>query len=112
MEQMRILTYPDSFLLKPTAELENIDGRTQQMIDSMAETMYAAPGIGLASIQIGWDRSVLIYDISARNDQRQLHVLINPRIVASEGEVFRTTGPTSSVTNGFWWRVSTGRASP
>ncbi len=87
MAQMRILTYPDSFLLKPTAELENIDGRTQQMIDSMAETMYAAPGIGLASIQIGWDRSVLIYDISARNDQRQLHVLINPRIVASEGEI-------------------------
>jgi peptide deformylase len=87
MAQMRILTYPDSFLLKPTAALENIDGRTQQMIDSMAETMYAAPGIGLASIQIGWDRSVLIYDISARNDQRQLHVLINPRIVASEGEI-------------------------
>jgi peptide deformylase len=87
MSKLRILTYPDSFLLNPTESLENIDGQTQQMIDSMAETMYAAPGIGLAAIQVGWDRSVLVYDIAPRNDHRQLHVLINPRIIANEGEV-------------------------
>jgi peptide deformylase len=87
MSTLRILTYPDSFLLKPTESLENINGQTQQMIDSMSETMYAAPGIGLAAIQVGWDKSVLIYDIAPRNDQRKLHVLINPRIIASEGEI-------------------------
>lgn len=86
MSKLRILTYPDSFLLKPTQSLQNIDGQTQQMIDSMAETMYAAPGIGLAAVQVGWDRSVLIFDITPRNDHRQLHVLINPRIIANEGE--------------------------
>lgn len=84
---MKILTYPDSFLLRPTAPLETIDGRVQQMIEAMAQTMYQAPGIGLASIQVGWDRSVLIYDLAARDGQRSLHVLINPRIVSSEGEI-------------------------
>jgi peptide deformylase len=87
MSKLKILTYPEKFLLQPTEPLDNIDGRVQQLIDSMAETMYLAPGIGLASIQVGWDRSVLIYDISAREERRDLHVLINPRIISSEGEI-------------------------
>jgi peptide deformylase len=87
MSKLRILTYPDTFLLKPTEPLMNIDGQVQQMIDAMAETMYAAPGIGLAAIQVGWDKSLLIYDIAPRDDQRQLHVLINPRIIEREGEM-------------------------
>lgn len=87
MSKLSILTYPDTFLLKPTEPLDNIDGRVQQMIDSMAETMYAAPGIGLAAIQVGWDRSVLIYDIAPRDERRELHVLINPRVVETAGEI-------------------------
>jgi len=87
MSKLKILTYPNKFLLQPTAPLENINGQVQQMIDAMAETMYLAPGIGLASIQVGWDRSVLIYDITARDERRGLHVLINPRIISSEGEI-------------------------
>jgi len=87
MSQQRILTYPDTILLKPTEPLKNIDGQVQQMIDSMAETMYAAPGVGLAASQVGWDKSLLIYDIAPRDDHRELHVLINPRIVESEGEM-------------------------
>jgi peptide deformylase len=87
MSTLRILTYPDHFLLKPTEPLKDIDGNVQQMIDSMAETMYAAPGVGLAAIQVGWDRSVLIYDIAPRDDQRELHVLINARIIESAGEI-------------------------
>jgi peptide deformylase len=53
MSTLKILTYPEKFLLQPTRPLENIDGDVQQMIDAMAETMYQAPGIGLASIQVG-----------------------------------------------------------
>ncbi len=87
MSKLPILTYPDHFLLKPTEPLKDIDGQVQHMIDTMAETMYAAPGIGLAAIQVGWDRSVLIYDIAPRDDQRELHVLINPRLIESEGEI-------------------------
>ena len=87
MEKLTILTFPDKFLSQPTLPLDNIDGKVQEMIDKMALTMYEAPGIGLASIQVGWDKRVLIYDISPREEHHSLHVLVNPRIVASEGEV-------------------------
>ena len=53
----------------------------------MAATMYDAPGIGLAAIQVGWDKSLLIYDIAPRDEKRSLHVLINPTIVTQEGEM-------------------------
>ena len=53
----------------------------------MADTMYDAPGIGLAAIQVGWDKSLLIYDIAPRDEKRSLHVLINPKIVTQEGEL-------------------------
>jgi len=84
---LQILTYPEKFLLKPTEPLDDIDGHVQQMIDSMAETMYAAPGIGLAANQVGWGRSLLIYDIAPRDEKRSLHGLVNPRIIDSEGEI-------------------------
>jgi peptide deformylase len=87
MANLEILTYPNKFLTQPTKPLEDIDGKVQEMIDQMAATMYTAPGIGLAAIQVGWDKSLLIYDISATNGQRSLHVLVNPRIIASEGEI-------------------------
>ena len=87
MSKLDILTYPDKFLHEPTKPLENIDGQVQQMIDNMAETMYEAPGIGLAAIQVGWDKSLLIYDIAPRDEDRSLQVLINPKIVTQEGEI-------------------------
>jgi peptide deformylase len=87
MTTLKILTYPDQKLRQPTDELENIDGDVQEMIDQMSSTMYAAPGVGLAAIQVGWDKSVLIYDISASDQDRSLQVLINPRIVDQEGEI-------------------------
>ena len=85
MSKLEILTYPNKFLSQPTKQLENIDGKVQKMIDNMATTMYDAPGIGLAAIQVGWDKSLLIYDISPRDENRSLHVLVNPRIIAKEG---------------------------
>ena len=87
MSKLDILTYPNNFLSKPTEPLNNIDGKVQEMIDKMAATMYAAPGIGLAAIQVGWDKSLLIYDVAPREESRALHVLINPQIVTHEGEI-------------------------
>ena len=87
MSNLKILTYPDDILRQPTHELENIDGEVQKMIDQMAATMYDAPGVGLAAIQVGWNKSVLIYDISPSDQNRSLQVLINPRIVDQQGEV-------------------------
>ncbi len=87
MSKLKILTYPDNILRQPTNELENVNGDVQKMIDQMAATMYDAPGVGLAAIQVGWDKSVLIYDISPSEQDRSLQVIINPRIVDQQGEI-------------------------
>ena len=87
MSKLKILTYPDNFLSQPARPLDNIDGDVQQMIDQMSETMYEAPGVGLAAIQVGWNKSLLIYDIAPPEEGRSLNVLINPRIVHQEGEI-------------------------
>ncbi|MCK5203645.1 MAG: peptide deformylase [Desulfobacterales bacterium] len=87
MNRLKILTYPDHTLRQPTNELDNIDGDVQKMNDQMASTMYDAPGVGLAAIQVGWDKSVLIFDISPSDQDRSLQVLINPRIIDQEGEI-------------------------
>jgi peptide deformylase len=87
MPILKILTYPDHTLRQPTNGLDNIDGDVQKMIDQMSATMYDAPGVGLAAIQVGWDKSVLIYDVSASDQDRSLQVLINPRIIDQEGEI-------------------------
>ena len=90
MSILEIVKYPDTFLSQPTEELKNIDGRVQEMIEGMTATLYDAPGIGLAAIQVGWDRSLLIYDVAPQEESRSLHVLINPKIIASEGEIIST----------------------
>ncbi|MDF1593969.1 MAG: peptide deformylase [Desulfobacterales bacterium] len=84
---LEILTYPNQFLQQPTKPVENIDGMIQKFIDDMAATMYAAPGVGLAAIQVGFDKSILVYDIAPPEDGRSLQVLINPRIISKRGEV-------------------------
>jgi len=85
MTILEIKTYPDIFLSKPTKQIENIDSNIQHLIENMASTMYEAPGVGLAAIQVGHDKSLLVYDVAPRDEKRELQVLINPRIVSSEG---------------------------
>ena len=87
MNKLDILTYPDKTLSQATSPLDNIDGKVQEMIDGMASAMYEAPGIGLAAIQVGWDKSVLIYDIAPRDESRELNVLVNPKIITQEGQI-------------------------
>lgn len=87
MTRLSILTYPDPFLKKKASPVEHIDGTLQSVIDDMAATMYAAPGVGLAATQVGIGRQFLVYDIAPRDQERDLHVLINPRIVTGEGQI-------------------------
>jgi len=85
MALLEILTYPNKFLSQPTKQVTDIDEEIQNLIEDMAATVYEAPGIGLAAIQVGYDKSLLVYDVSPRDEERSLQVLINPRIVLSEG---------------------------
>ena len=83
MARLDILHYPDARLhtvAKPVAE---VDARIRQLVDDMAETMYAAPGIGLAATQVNVHERVIVIDISETHDE--LRVFINPELVAQSG---------------------------
>jgi peptide deformylase len=82
-----ILTYPDNFLAKPASSIENIDGELQDRIKNMAETMYAAPGVGLAAPQVGFNGSLIVFDPETEEKNGLYQVLINPKIIDSHGEV-------------------------
>jgi len=87
MTKLEILTYPNKFLQQPTQPVENIDGDIQKLVADMVETMYEAPGVGLAAIQVGSDKQVLVYDEKPTESDRGYGVIINPKIVESEGQI-------------------------
>ncbi|MBW2107405.1 MAG: peptide deformylase [Deltaproteobacteria bacterium] len=97
MAVRKILTYPDEVLRKPAEPVADIDGRLQQLINDMADTMYHAPGIGLAGNQVGAPCRVIIFDVSAKDEPRDLCVVINPEIIESGGEVASEEGCLSVV---------------
>jgi peptide deformylase len=84
MAVLDILRYPDSRLEKVAKPVERVDDSIRQLVRDMAETMYAAPGIGLAASQVDVHKRVIVLDVSDTRDQ--LLVLINPEIVMLEGE--------------------------
>lgn len=84
MALLPILHYPDSRLHKVALPVRRVDDKIHKLIKDMAETMYAAPGIGLAATQVDVHQRVLVIDIS--ETQSQLQVFINPEIISAEGE--------------------------
>jgi len=84
---MDILTYPDPVLRSEAKKIENIDNGTQELIDEMIETMYVAPGIGLAANQIGELKRIIIVDLHPREEGRSPCAIINPEIVEKEDSI-------------------------
>lgn len=84
MALLPILHYPDPRLHKVAAPVTRVDDKIRKLINDMAETMYAAPGIGLAATQVDVHLRVLVIDLSETHDQ--LQVFINPEIIRAEGE--------------------------
>ncbi len=84
MALLHILRYPDERLHTVAAPVDRVDGEIRQLIKDMAETMYAAPGVGLAATQVNVHRRVIVIDVSEEHDQ--LKTFINPELVATEGE--------------------------
>lgn len=83
MALLPILQYPDSRLYTVAAPVVRVNDEIRRLIKDMADTMYAAPGVGLAATQVDVHRRVIIIDISATHDQ--LKVFINPEITRSSG---------------------------
>lgn len=82
MSQLPIITLPDPLLRQKSAPIERVDADLQRLIDDMLETMYEAPGIGLAAVQVGVLRRLLVLDVSDQEkDGRNPIAMINPRIV-------------------------------
>jgi peptide deformylase len=83
MPILEILQYPDNRLNIPAQRVEKIDAATKKLIDDLAETMYAAPGVGLAATQVDVHKQVIVIDVS--EDRSDLRVFINPEITRREG---------------------------
>ena len=77
----KILIEPDPILRKKCEPLEKVDKEIQKLMDDMLETMYAAPGIGLAAIQVGILRRLVVIDISKAEEKKNPIFLINPQII-------------------------------
>mgnify|MGYP001589671432 CR=1 FL=1 len=81
-----ILHYPDEILRKVSEPVETITDEIQELIDHMIQTMYAAPGVGLAANQVGVLKRIAVMDVSSGKKTDSLIVMINPEMLSSEGE--------------------------
>jgi peptide deformylase len=82
-----ILHYPDKRLREAGKKVDAVTPELQKLIDDMAETMYAAPGVGLAATQIGELLQLFIIDIADQDEKSDLKVFINPEILEAEGDI-------------------------
>src|SRR5512139_3780282 len=87
-----IVIWPDPILKQPAAPVDRVDDTVRRLLDDMAETMYAADGVGLAAPQIGVSRQLIVIDTSARQPEQKLIHLVNPQIVRAEGKTVYTEG--------------------
>ncbi|WP_136808820.1 peptide deformylase [Desulfosediminicola flagellatus] len=86
MSIRKILQYPEQVLRDETLPISNFDDSLRQLVDDMAETMYDAPGIGLAAPQIGESLKLIVVDISEdREDKQEFMAMVNPQITVHEG---------------------------
>ena len=87
MPILEILKYPEPILSKVSAPVKNYRGETVTLISDMLETMYAAPGVGLAAPQVGVSQRIIVMDVDHENPGKQIYKLINPVITRAEGEI-------------------------
>ena len=84
MTQLAILEYPDPRLRTKAVPVTTFDAALKRQVADMFETMYAAPGIGLAATQVDWHYRLIVIDVS--EDKKQPNIFINPQILGREGE--------------------------
>jgi peptide deformylase len=97
MAILEILKYPAPVLSKVASPVKSITGKTAQLVSDLLETMYAAPGVGLAAPQVGVSERILVLDTDHENPGKQVYKLINPLITRAEGEIIWEEGCLSVV---------------
>lgn len=92
MAVLPIVKYGDPVLRDATKPVGDIDDQLQKLIDDMVDTMYAAPGVGLAANQVGVSKRLAVIDLSVGKRPGELHVFINPEMIEREGEITEEEG--------------------
>jgi len=87
MSILQIVKYGNPILTKKAEEISNLDKYIEELAQNMVETMYAAPGIGLAAPQVNESKRLITVDLSVGEDSQNLIILINPELTSQEGEV-------------------------
>ena len=97
MALLEIRKYPDPVLSRVASPVKEITGETIKLISDMLDTMYAAPGVGLAAPQVGVSQRIVVLDVDHENPHKLIYKLINPVITRAEGEVIWEEGCLSVV---------------
>ena len=92
MAVLPIIKFGDDVLRRPTAPVTDFDDALQKLLDDMVETMYAAPGVGLAANQVGVSKRLMVIDLSVGKRPQELHVFINAEIVERLGQITEDEG--------------------
>ncbi|HRE61155.1 MAG TPA: peptide deformylase [Micropepsaceae bacterium] len=87
MALLPIITAPDPRLAQKSAPVATVTDELRKLMDDMLETMYAAPGIGLAAIQVGVPQRIIVMDLAREDEEKQPRFFINPEIVWASDEV-------------------------
>jgi peptide deformylase len=82
MAKLSIIKFPDPLLRQVSAPVEQVDDSLRKLMDDMLETMYAAPGVGLAAIQVGVPKRLLVLDVAGEGEERTPLCMVNPIILA------------------------------
>lgn len=85
MALLKIVTWPDPVLDTPGDPVTQFDGQLKELVGNMFETMYSAPGVGLAAVQVGVSKRLFVMDCSGGKDPEQRIVMINPEVLRVEG---------------------------
>lgn len=92
MALLQVCVYPDPILRQKCLPVEKVDGTIDKLIDDMAETMYEAPGVGLAANQVGSLLRIIVADAQRPDDEHGLIVLLNPEVVSGQGQTICEEG--------------------
>ena len=103
MSLLKILHYPEPRLKEKSLPVTEFNDELRQLAEDMAETMYDAPGVGLAAPQVGVLQRLIVLDCSATDEANELIIAVNPVIIAGEGESLEEEGCLS--VPGFWANV-------
>jgi len=86
MSSLKIVTWPNPILETPADPVMEFNGDLNKLVENMFETMYSAPGVGLAAVQVGVPKRLFVMDCSGGKDPAQRVVMINPEVISMEGK--------------------------